>query len=344
MFDQPYYLLLFWIFPPLALLFYGAFTRKRRLAARFLEAPMLQRLAPQLDGPRTLFRASLVLAGLALAVLAAAGPMFGVYFENVNRKGADVYVLLDVSRSMLAEDVAPNRLQRAKSDIRDLLDNVVGDRVGLIVFAGKPAVRVPLTTDHGFFLDILDRIDTNSAPSGGTAIGDAIRKALNSMPPETDRDQGIVLITDGEDLESMPLEAAQEAAARGVRILTIGLGNPNEGAPIPLRDTRGNLTFLTYQGEEVRTRVDGETLREIARITSGAYIPGEAGSFDLGQSYVKYLGSLQGGDSPVEQRRKYRQQFQVFLAAGVFLLLMFMAVPEYRKPAVASHSLAEEQP
>lgn len=340
MFDHPFYLLLLWLLPLLALLFYGAFQRKRRLAARFLDAPMLRRLAPHLDGGRALYRALLVLVGLALVFVAMAGPMFGVYFENVNRKGADVYVLLDVSRSMLAEDVAPNRLQRAKSDIRDLLDNVVGDRVGLIVFAGRPAVKVPLTTDHGFFLDILDRIDTNSAPSGGTALGDAVRKALDTMPPESDRDQGIILITDGEDLESMPLEAAREAAERNVRILTVGLGDPNEGAPIPIRDARGELGFVTYRGEEVRSRVDEETLREMARLTSGAYVPADAGSFDLGQAYMKYLGSLKGGDSSSEERKKYRQQYQVFLAAGVLLLLLYMATPEYRNPATA-YSLAD---
>ena len=122
------------------------------------------------------------MAGLALLVVAAARPRFGVYHEKVQQRGVDCFVLLDVSRSMLAEDVAPNRLERAKSDVLDLLKKLPGDRVGLIVFAGKPVLKVPLTTDDGFFREVLDEIDTRSAPRGGTLIGDAIRKALDSLP------------------------------------------------------------------------------------------------------------------------------------------------------------------
>ncbi len=163
-------------------------------------------------GPRPWVRGTLIVLGLALLIVAAARPRFGVYFEKVDQRGVDCFVLLDVSRSMLAEDVAPNRLERAKSDIRDLLKKLAGDRVGLIVFAGKPVLKVPLTTDDGFFRTVLDDVDTHSAPRGGTLIGDAIRKALDAMPPRGDRDQVIVLLTDGEDQESYPIEAAKQAA------------------------------------------------------------------------------------------------------------------------------------
>ena len=127
-------------------------------------------------------KGSLLLLGLALLVVAAARPRFGEYAEKIVKKGVDCFVVLDVSRSMLAEDVAPNRLERAKSDIRDLLKKLVGDRVGLIVFAGSPVFKVPLTTDDGFFRTVLDEVDTHSAPRGGTKIGDAIRRAIKSCP------------------------------------------------------------------------------------------------------------------------------------------------------------------
>lgn len=330
MFEKPYYLLFLWSIPLLAWLLYYAFRQKRRAARRFFDETMIDRLMPRLDDFRSITRVAMLLIGMALLVVALAGPRFGVYFEEVSRRGADIFVLLDVSRSMMAEDVTPNRLQRAKSDIKDLLQRVTGDRIGLIAFAGKPVVRVPLTTDHRFYTEILDSLDTNSAPLGGTAIGDAIRKALDSMPPEADRDQAIILITDGEDQDSMPLEAAAAAAQRKVKVLTVALGDGIEGARIPIRDTSGNLTYLKHDGEEVWSKVDETTLRQIAQTTGGVFVPG-GGVLDLGQVYVDHLGNLRGGEYQTEQRERYRQQYQVFLAVAVSLLLLWLFVAEYRR-------------
>jgi Ca-activated chloride channel family protein len=328
MFDRPFFLLFLWLIPVLALLLRYAYKKKCRAAECFLAITMQKRLMPKRDGIRILFRSIVLLSALSLGLFAAAGPMFGVYFEEVSRKGADIFVLLDVSRSMLAEDVAPNRLKRAQSDIKDLLQCVVGDRIGLIVFAGKPIVKVPLTTDHGFYNEILDSVDTNSAPRGGTAIGDAIRKALDTMPPESNRDQAIVLITDGDDHESMPLEATKDAAARNVRILAVGLGDTVEGGRIPIRDAVGNLTYLKHEGHEVWSKVNEQTLKEIAQQTEGVYIPADTRTFDLGQIYMNYLSRLKGGEYQVEQRKKFRQQYQVFLAAAVLLLFVYIGVRE----------------
>jgi Ca-activated chloride channel family protein len=328
MFDRPFFLLFLWLIPLLALLLRYAHKKKRQAAERFLESSMQERLMPKRDPLRILFRSIILLIALSLGWVAAANPMFGVYFEEVSRKGADIFVLLDVSRSMLAEDTPPNRLKRAKSDIKDLLQRVVGDRIGLIVFAGKPIVKVPLTTDHSFYNEILDSVDTNSAPRGGTAIGDAIRKALDTMPPESNRDQAIVLITDGDDQESMPLEAAKDAAARNVRILTVGLGDSTEGGRIPIRDANGNLTYLKHEGREVWSKVNEQTLKEIAQQTGGVYVPAETQAFDLGQIYINYLSHLKGGEFQVEQRKKFRQQYQVFLATAVLLLFVYLGIKE----------------
>jgi Ca-activated chloride channel family protein len=328
MFDRPFFLLFLWLIPVLALLLRYAYKKKRQAAEHFLATAMQEHLMPQRDSIRILIRSIVLLSAVSFGLIAVASPMFGVYFEEVSRKGADIFVLLDVSRSMLAEDAAPNRLTRAKSDIKDLLQHVVGDRIGLIVFAGKPLVKVPLTTDHGFYNEILDSVDTDSAPRGGTAIGDAIRKALDTMPPESNRDQAVVLITDGDDQESMPLEAAKEAAARNVRILAVGLGDTAEGGRIPIRDAAGNLTYLKHEGREVWSKVNEQTLREIAQQTEGVYIPAETRTFDLGQIYIDYLSRLKGGEYQVEQRKKFRQQYQVFLAAAVLLLFVYLVVRE----------------
>ena len=302
----------------------------------FFEPSMANRLMPTLDASRFFRKALLLLCAFVFAIVAVAGPRFGTYYEEVPQSGVDVFILLDVSRSMLAEDVMPNRLGRAKSDIRDLLSHVAGDRVGLIAFAGKPIIKVPLTTDHGFFLQVLHTVDTDSAPRGGTAIGDAIRLALRAMPPEAKRQRTMVLITDGDDQESMPLEAARDAAERQVRILTLGLGNPVEGGRIPLRDSTGQLTYLKYDGQEVWSKMDETVLREIARITEGAYVAAGIRTFDLGQIYAGSIGKMQGnvhqeGDRQSGRRQKLRQQYPLFLSVAVVCLLLYIVVPEHRR-------------
>ncbi|MDR2761567.1 MAG: VWA domain-containing protein [Planctomycetaceae bacterium] len=323
MFEKHFYLLLLWLLPFIVLLFFYSYSRKKRAALRFVDDIMLKRLAPVLSFSRFLISCICFSIAFVFIFIAAACPMFGEYFENVSRKGCDVFVLLDVSRSMLAEDVSPNRLERAKSAIRDLLDNVVGDRVGLLAFAGKPIIKVPLTTDRGFYIEVLNDINTSSAPSGGTAIGDAIRRALIAMPTDTERDQAIVLITDGEDHESMPIDAARDAAAQNVKILAIGLGDPVEGGRIPIKDEKGNLTFLKYNNQEIWSKVDEKTLKEIAEITNGIYLPAGNKVFDLGQIYSQNIAKLSGGEFQIEQQKKYHKQFQIFIFFAIIALFVY---------------------
>jgi Ca-activated chloride channel family protein len=273
--DAPKYLRLLWILLPIVVLLWYAYSKRRRAAERFADQPMLVRLQPVHEVWRGLTRTLLLLLGVGLLVVAVARPRWGVYFEEIQSRGIDMFVLLDVSRSMSARDVRPSRLERAKSDIRDLLARVKGDRVGLIVFAGASVVKVPLTTDQGFFEMVLDDIDFASAPRGGSLIGDAIRKALASLPEEHDRDQVLVLITDGEDHDSFPDEAARVAAERGIKIFTLGLGDVSEGNRIPLRDEKGSLHFLQHDGQEVWSRLDERLLKSVALVTGGPTFPVE---------------------------------------------------------------------
>jgi Ca-activated chloride channel family protein len=199
------------------------------------------------------------------------------------------------------------------------------------VFAGKPVVKVPLTTDRGFFEMMLDGVDTSSAPRGGTLIGDAIRKAIEAMPERGDRDQAIVLITDGEDQESAPAEAAKHAAERGIKIFTVALGDSTEGARIPVRGADGQRTYLKYAGSEHWSKVDEKLLEQIALATGGAYIPAGTKAYDLGEVYDDHLAELTHGEFRSEKRRRYHEQFQWFLCFGLGLLLVQMAVPAYSK-------------
>ncbi len=326
--EDPNILYLLWILPVAGFFLVRAFRRKRAAARRFAEAGMVERLLPPPGGARPWIKNGALLLGIGLIIVAGARPRFGEYFEKVSRRGVDLFVLLDVSRSMLAEDVAPNRLGRAKSDVKDLLKRLPGDRVGLIVFAGKPVVKVPLTTDQGFFRIALDEVDPSCAPRGGTQIGDAVRLALSSMKESRERDQVLVLITDGEDHDSFPKEAAEGAADRGVKIFTVGLGDPGEGARIPVRDSSGRLTYVKYDGQEIWSKMDETLLQEMALCTGGAYIPARTLTYDLGDVYETHLAELARSEIESEKRKRYKDRFQLFLSIGLaFLFIGILIAP-----------------
>ena len=335
-------LLSLWILPVVAALLVYAHRKRVATARRFADPAMVRRLMPPLRSWRPWVKGAVVLLGLGCLIVGGARPRFGVYFEKISQRGIDLFVLLDVSRSMTAEDVAPNRLERAKSDVRDLLARLSGDRVGLITFAGKAVVKVPLTTDQGFLRTVLEEIDVRSSPRGGTLIGDAIRQGLVAMPQRRDRDQVMVLITDGEDHDSFADEAAEQAAEQGVKIFTVGLGDSREGARIPIRDAAAGLQYLKHDDQEVWSKVDERLLKEIAIDTGGVYIPVGTQAYakgeDLGTIVQKHLEGLARGEIQAQKRKRYRERFQLFVCLGVALLLAEMAVPSYHRPAVASAS------
>ncbi|MBR2693239.1 MAG: VWA domain-containing protein [Thermoguttaceae bacterium] len=325
-----YWLWGLWLLPILALLFRHAAVGARRRGALFAEPPIADRLAPTRSGIREGLRAALVLTGVALMLVAAAGPRGAGELVRVERKGADIQILLDISRSMLSDDVKPNRLESAKLDISDLLEKVRGDRVGLIAFAGRPTVKIPLTSDAAFFREALRPLSTADATRGGTAIGEAIRLALRSVDPESSRERAILLITDGEDHESDPIEAADQAASMGVKIYTVALGDADQGGRIPLRNDRGELTgYQKYKRKEIRTKADRDLLRQIAEKTGGAFLDMGKTPTDLGTFYRKSIDLKRTGYGK-EDRRVWKEEFQPFLLAGILLLGFGCAVSPWR--------------
>lgn len=328
---NPSILFALWLIPLIGGGLLYAQKKRRETAIRFADQAMVERLMPAMQNGKTWFKAILLMMAVGLLIVSCARPRFGEYFEEVSVRGVDLMVLLDVSRSMLAEDVAPNRLERAKSDIVDLLQKLKGDRVGLIAFAGAPVELVPLTTDHGFFRMVLNDIDPDIAPRGGSLIGDAIRKAMEAMEQRADRDQVLVLITDGEDQDSFPEEAAEQAAERGIRIITVGLGDNGEGARIPRRNEDGSLSFIQHDGQEIWSRMDEELLKQIALKTSGAYVPARTTAYDLGKIYEDHLSKLTQGELQSEQQRRYREQYQWFGGFGFILLFLESLISRYRR-------------
>ena len=326
--------------------------QRRRAAQAFVAQAMWSRILPG-DSParfwvKTLLREAALVAGLA----ALAGPRWGTQYEEVIPRGSDLYILIDVSRSMLAEDVPPSRLGRAKADVAALINRLQGERVGLIAFAGQAVVKCPLTVDYDAFRRTLDELDPGSAPRGGTAIGDAIRKALEVFQPRiansnvtAERDQAILLITDGDDQQSYPLEAAASAAERHVTIFTVGLGDADQGARVPIgkdakspaesKPAASSQSFVEFQGQQVWSKLDNSLLKEIALKTSGVYVPVGIKAYDLGELYADYLQGRRGAEAEGQKRLRRGEQFQIFLALALLALLADLFTRPYAASVIS---------
>jgi Ca-activated chloride channel family protein len=282
-FANPNLIHLVWVALALVAVLAWLELRGREVLGRFLSHTMQLRLTERPSVARRLARLALVLATLLLGIIGLMRPQTrgAVETASAQRVQADIMIVLDVSKSMLAEDAAPNRLSRAKAEVVELIDTLRGSRVGLVAFAGRAAVLCPLTADHGFFRMVLRGVDTSSVSRGGTRIGEAIRKGVTAFGPGSGA-RLMLLITDGEDHDSYPRDAAREAAEAGVRIVTIGFGSET-GSEITLTDpTTGATSALTDRnGVVVISRLDGELLREIALATEGVYIPAGTAALDL---------------------------------------------------------------
>ena len=320
--------------PMLVLFLMWAYRARRRALAQFVAEPLADRLTRSVRPVARQWKAVLLVAGILFAVLAWAQPRWGFEWRQVKRKGVDIFVLLDVSRSMLTEYVRPNRLTQAKFAVEDLLTKLQGDRVGLIVFAGTAFVQCPLTVDYDAFRLTLRDAGPKLIPRGGTAIGAALRTALKGFEAGEGRDRAVVLITDGEETEGEALPAAEELAQAGVRIFTIGVGTV-EGELIPLRDDNKTMEFLKdKEGQVVKSRLDEETLKQLALKTQGIYVRSAAGDFGMETVYEKGIAQLKRKDYEEQLQKRYFERFQWPLGIAVVLLALEMFVSDRKRVAI----------
>jgi len=295
---------------------------------------MLKKINVSVSLRKQVFKALLLIAGFISIVIALTEPKWNPQAQRIKRQGRDVCILLDTSRSMLAEDIKPNRLERSKIAIRDLLETLRGDRVAIVTFAGNSTVKCPLTQDYAFARMALADISTQSSSRGGTMIGDAIRKATEEVFDKQSREyKDIILITDGEDHDSFPVQAAEKAATDGIRIIAIGLGDEDQGSRIPITGPNGERTFLKYNGQEVWSKVDGDMLREVVYATEGGkYLSVEPGTtLDLGQIYESLIASAQKRQLESMTMLKYDEKFQIFVALGLVLIICEVFISERKK-------------
>ncbi len=329
------YLWLLFVIPVVLLPLYAwSFAKKTRALKILATHEMLRKINSVVSIKRQLIKAGLLILSFAVIVIALTEPKWNPQSQQIKRKGRDVVILLDTSRSMLAEDIKPNRLERSKLAIKDLLEKLQGDRIGIVTFAGNATVKCPLTQDYAFVRMLLADITTESTSRGGTLIGDAIRKAAQEVFDRQSREyKDLILITDGDDHESFPVSAAEKAAEQGIRIIAIGLGDEDQGARIPITNADGQQTFLKYQGEEVWVKLNGDTLREIAYTTDGgqSLLVSPGTTLDLGEIYEDLIASAVKRELESVTMTKYDEKFQIFIALGFLLLVCEVFVSEQKR-------------
>lgn len=308
--------------------------RSNRSLDRFMSRILQGRLVSQSSRPRRLIRAGCVSLAALFLVLALMRPQLGLSYVTTPKVGAEIMVALDVSRSMLATDASPNRLDRSKSEIETLLPLLEGDQVGLIAFAGRASILCPLTPDFSFFRLVLDDVKANSVGRGGTRLEEPIRKAIAAFGDDSDAAKAILLISDGEDHDSFPLEACDLAKERGIQVIAIGIGDEG-GSPLSIENPKTKVFEPVYgsDGARVITRLDGETLRDMALRTDGIYIPAGTNALDLEEIHRTAIAPLMRSKIETGGRTVRQEAYQwPALLALLALLGAGMAAGSGRAP------------
>lgn len=323
-FDNPNILYAFFIPVALILFYIWAARRQRSVRETFAARKLLPELTTFFDSRKCRLKNIFLVIAISLAVLSLMRPKWGFHWEEVKRKGLDIIIALDTSKSMLAEDMKPNRLERSKLAIKDLVRELKGDRIGLIAFSGTAFLQCPLTVDYNGFLLSLDHLDAGTIPRGGTSISSAIKEAMKSYEGEEGQYKVLIITTDGEDHEGNPVKTAEEAKRKGIKIFCVGVGSKS-GELIPITDKKGKFGFVKDRsGNVVKTRLDENTLKTIALTTGGSYVHATPTEFGLDFIYRKKLSKIEKRDIETKMKKYYEERFQVPLGIA---FLLFAIVP-----------------
>jgi Ca-activated chloride channel family protein len=333
-FAHPQILWLLLVFPPaLVLFFWWAWRKRQALLVRFIQARLLPGLVAGVSPLRHKLRCGALVLAVSLVIVALARPQWGYELQDVKQRGVDIVVAIDTSKSMLAPDIAPNRLMRAKLAALDLMRQAKSDRLGLVAFAGNAFLECPLTIDDAAFRQSVEALDVNTLPQGGTAIAAAIETALRAFK-EGDNHKVLVLMSDGEDHDSGAVEAAKKAAQAGLKVFTIGIGTP-EGALLRYKDPQGREDYVRdEQGNVVKSHLDEATLRDIAFASEGGFYLRLSGARTMNALYEQGLATLPKSEHGEKQVRQYIERYQWPLGLAVLLLAAEMMFPERKRTAL----------
>ncbi len=334
-FAYPEYLYSLYALPVIIVLFFFLFKKQRKNLKKFANSSLHNVLIPKHSRVKSWIKIITVTLALALLILAAANPQVGTRLEEVKQTGIDVLILLDVSFSMSAEDIKPNRLEKAKYQISNLINKLRGDRIGLIIFSGDAYVQIPLTTDYSAANLFLSAVDFKSVPQPGTAIAKAINLATKSFDYNAGTQKVIVVITDGEDHEGDITEAINDALAKDLKIFTIGLGSP-DGVPIPIYNSQRQAVGFKKDrdGNTVLTKLNEAILKEIASKGNGKYYRGNNYEDYLDQIFNE-LSSLEKTEFGTKKVTDYEDRFYYFLAPAILLLILEFFITESKSKLFA---------
>ena len=336
-FANPDYLYLLLLLPVLILLWVLNNIRRKRALKKLGEQTLIEKLLPELSGIRPGIKFFLVLLSLAAVIIILSRPQFGSKLEEVKKQGVEVIIALDVSNSMLARDIQPDRLTRAKQALTRLIDNLDNDKIGLIVFAGDAYTQIPITTDYISAKMFLSAISPAMVPKQGTAIGSAIDLGMRSFSPGEGKSKAMIIITDGENHEDDPVSKAREASEAGIVIHTIGIGS-HEGVPVPIV-SGGKIDYLKdVDGNSVITKLDEDILRKIALTAQGSYVRASNSNIGLEEIYGE-IRKMKTQEMESTMYTEYNDQFQIFAIIAIFLLAFDFIIMDRKNRRLANIKL-----
>src|SRR5437763_12099993 len=317
--------------PVLAVLFARAEQRGVTKLREFVSPRLLPQLAGSVNRGRRVLRFGLVMLGLALAIASLARPQWGYIYEDVKRKGLDLLFAVDTSRSMLSNDVQPNRLERVKLAAQDLVNQLQGDRVGLIAFAGRAFLQAPLTIDYEAEVESINDLDTKTIPEGGTNISEAINLAVQTFGKSAMGNRGLIIFTDGEELSGDAVKLAKSAADAGIKIFTIGVGTP-QGSLVPVNSDDGGAAFVKDSaGQVVKSKLDEKRLRDIAQATGGLYFHLESGPRTMSELYAQGLATMKAAEFDARLSRTPIERYEWPLGAAMLAITMSILIGERKR-------------
>lgn len=322
------YLYLLWLAAALLLFWRWAGARKRRDMGTFADPALVGSLIVGMSERRRRLKTAALFFAVVFIVLALAGPKWGYHWQRVAREGIDIVIAIDASKSMLARDVKPDRLERAKMEVRELLDTLPGDRVALVAFAGSSYTVCPLTLDYAAVEMFLKVVKVGVAPLGGTDIGGAIEQAIRIFQGDEHNYRALIVLSDGEDHGAKVEAAAKKAGELGVKIFSVGIGSKG-GELIPIESEEGKKAYLKdKEGKVVQTHLAENTLEQIALLTGGAYFYPSAGRFGLVDLYNEKISRMEKKELGERQRKIYEHRFQWPLGLAFLLLVVEMFVSD----------------
>ncbi len=329
-FGDPIYFWFLILLPVLFGFYLFAHFKKKRALKRFAYIEMIKKLTDRISYGKQWLKAILLLSVFFWGILSLTRPLYGTKMELMKRRGLDVVIAVDVSLSMYAEDIKPNRLAKAKKEISEFIDNLSGDRVGLVAFSGEAFLQCPLTLDYSAAKIFLDVLGPDLIETPGTAIGPAIETALSAFDPKERKYRVVVLLTDGEDHTGTAEKWAEEASKQGVILYTVGIGALS-GVPIPLKDKYGNVSYKKDRdGNIVSTKLDDLTLQKMALTTNGKYFHAAPGKFELTR-VIEEINNMEKRELEAERFIQYEERFQIPLGIALILLIVEMFISDRRR-------------